>query len=621
MLNRHVFAVTTFAAVICSAHMWAQANTGTIQGKVFDPTHAVIANASLTLERVGNGQRLTATTAPDGKYRFAALAAGEYELKAQAAGFNSAVRRARLTSGQTLTLDITLQVGSMTETVDVSTSHRLGRQRRYAKAPPPPYPPASVLPASTDDHGIAKETGFAVARNRPLSTFSIDVDTAAYSILRRSLLQQGQLPPKEAVRIEELLNYFDYDYPAPEGKHPFSVVTELAACPWNKDHQLVHIGLKSNPVAAKDLPPANLTFLIDVSGSMMPENRLPLIKKSFRLLVDQLREQDRVAVVVYAGAAGLVLEPTPGSQKQRILDAIDRLQAGGSTAGAQGIQLAYETARRQFNKHGNNRVILATDGDFNVGMSSDAELVKLIEAERESGIFLTVLGYGYGNLKDAKLESLARNGNGNYAYVDSILEARRVFVEQMGATLLTVAKDVKLQVEFNPAKIKAYRLIGYENRRLNDEDFKDDKKDAGEMGAGHSVTALYEVVPADSKERIPDVDPLKYQDNEPRVASASQEALTVKLRYKAPKGSKSIEFAQALDYRVSDSPSANFRMAMAVTELGLLLSDSKFKGKADFANVLVNAQAAVGEDRSGKRAEFVYLAKTAEKLASVQARR
>jgi Ca-activated chloride channel family protein len=492
-----------------------------------------------------------------------------------------------------------------------------------ASAPPPP-PRASVpLAARDEEYGSTKETGFASVRTKPLSTFSIDVDTASYSNLRRFILQQGQLPPKEAVRIEELLNFFDYEYPIPVGPHPFSVTAEIGNCPWNRAHQLVHIGLKSSPVSTKDLPPSNLVFLIDVSGSMMPENKLPLIKKSFRLLVEQLRSQDKVSIVVYAGAAGLVLPPTSGSHKQVILDAIERLQAGGSTAGAQGIQLAYATARRNFNKSGNNRVILATDGDFNVGISSDAELVKLIEAERQAGIFLTVLGYGYGNLKDAKLEGLARNGNGNYAYIDTVLEARRVLVEQMGATLLTVAKDVKMQVEFNPARIKAYRLIGYENRRLNDEDFKDDAKDAGELGAGHSVTAVYEVVPADSPENVGlEVDPLKYQSNQVVASAAgSSEALTVKLRYKQPNRDSSIEFAQPVEHRVVAAPSRNFRLTMAVCELGLLLSDSSFKKDASFKSAIANAQSAIGDDASGMRSEFVYIANTAAKLASINARK
>jgi Ca-activated chloride channel family protein len=386
----------------------------------------------------------------------------------------------------------------------------------------------------------------------------------------------------------------------------------MAPCPWNAGHRIVHIGLKSKPIAAAHLPPANLTFLIDVSGSMMPPNKLPLLKKSFGLLVDQLRPRDRVAIVVYAGAAGLVLPSTSGAEKEKIHEALDRLAAGGSTSGAAGIQLAYQTARAQFNPEGNNRVILATDGDFNVGASSDGELQRLIERERQHGIFLTVLGYGMGNVKDGKMEMLARHGNGNYAYIDNILEARRVLVEQLGATLLTVAKDVKLQVEFNPAHVRAYRLIGYENRRLRDEEFKDDRKDAGDLGAGHSVTALYEIIPAGSNETVPGVDPLKYQRQTP-TGHHGNEALTVKLRYKAPASDTSTGFAVTLADRVTPA-SANLRFALAVTEFGLLLRDSPHKAQAAFSRVIRQAESALGDDEDGRRAEFLYLAKQAQAL-------
>ncbi len=419
----------------------------------------------------------------------------------------------------------------------------------------------------------------------------------------------ARMPPKDAVRIEEMLNFFGYDYPKPPAGRPFSTTLELAACPWEKGHQLVHIGLRTAPVRAENLPPTRLTFLLDVSGSMMPPNKLPLLKRSLALLAEQVRPQDKVAIVVYAGAAGVVLEPTSGGEKTRILEALERLQAGGSTAGAAGIRLAYETARKMYLEGGLNRVILATDGDFNVGVSSDGELKRIIEKERDSGVFLTVLGFGYGNLKDAKLETLAQNGNGNYAYIDSVLEARRALVEQMGATLLTVAKDVKLQVEFNPAQVKAYRLIGYENRRLRDEDFKDDKKDAGDLGAGHSVTALYEIIPAGSAETGGDVDKLKYQATKPTSQAAhSGEVLTLKLRYKEPEGSQSRELVEVLKAGTRP-PSASFRFAMAVTEFGLLLRDSEFKGKADYDDVVALAESSLGKDEDGKRAEFLALVK------------
>jgi len=392
---------------------------------------------------------------------------------------------------------------------------------------------------NTEQYDLIVETGFQSVTDHPLSTFSIDVDTAGYANVRR-FLTRNQMPPKDAVRIEELINYFSYDYPEPQDETPFAVITELAACPWNKEHQLVHIGLKGRRIDTENMPASNLVFLLDVSGSMNSPDKLPLLKKGFKLLTEQLREKDRVAIAVYAGAAGLVLPSTPGNEKHTILKAIDNLQAGGSTAGAQGIKLAYRVALENFIENGNNRVILATDGDFNVGVSSDGELVRLIESKRKENIFLTVLGFGTGNLKDAKMEKLADKGNGNYAYIDNLLEAKKVLVKEMGGTLHTIAKDVKLQIEFNPAHVKAYRLIGYENRRLNKEDFNNDKKDAGELGAGHTVTALYELIPADSDEVPATVDPLKYQDSKIKPAALeSEELMTVKLRYKKPDENKS----------------------------------------------------------------------------------
>ncbi|MCP5117234.1 MAG: VWA domain-containing protein, partial [bacterium] len=378
-------------------------------------------------------------------------------------------------------------------------------------------------------------------------------------------LTEGRLPLVDAVRIEELINYFQYDYPEPSGEEPFSITAETAACPWEESHQLLHVGLKARSVALEDLPANNLVFLLDVSGSMQPANKLPLLKRAFRLLAEQLRPEDRVAIVVYAGAAGLVLPSTPGSQKRRIVAALSGLHAGGSTAGGAGIQLAYEVARENFLPQGNNRVILATDGDFNVGMSSDGTLVRMIEKQREAGVFLTVLGFGMGNLKDSKMEKLADHGNGNYAYIDSLLEARRVLVEQLGGTLLTLAKDVKIQVEFNPAHIQAYRLIGYENRLLRPEDFRDDTKDAGEIGAGHTVTALYELVPADAESEVAQIDPLKYQETRLTPAAAARgEALTVKLRYKEPRGAESKLLSRAVAAGESAQASESFRFATAV---------------------------------------------------------
>ena len=475
-------------------------------------------------------------------------------------------------------------------------------------------PPADF---NTEEYGVIDESGFAAVVNKPLSTFSIDVDTAAYANVRR-FLRDGQLPPADAVRIEELINYFDYDYPDPAEGEPFSIVTEMSGCPWAPSHRLVHIGLRSKPVAAANLPPSNLVFLLDVSGSMDDADKLPLLKKAFSLLARQLRPQDQISIVVYAGAEGMVLPPTSGARKTKILSTLSRLDAGGATAGGAGIRLAYKLARENFIEGGNNRVILATDGDFNVGVSSDGQLVKMIEREREAGVFLTVLGFGTGNLKDSKMEKLSDHGNGNYAYIDNLLEARRVLVEQMGATLLTVAKDVKLQVEFNPSQVKAYRLIGYENRRLRDEEFNDDQKDAGDLGAGHSVTALYEVILAGSEEPLSGVDLLKYQQTTVRPdAAGSHEVLTVKLRYKPPEGSESRLLTRVL-VKPGDGavPSRAFHFAAAVAEFGLLLRDSPYQGAADYDRAFEEVRQTLGGDEDGRRSEFLSLIRTAKKLTA-----
>jgi Ca-activated chloride channel family protein len=473
---------------------------------------------------------------------------------------------------------------------------------------------------SREQYNTIAENEFRDAGANPLSTFAIDVDAASYANVRRFVLAEGRMPPRDAVRIEELVNYFDYDYPDPRGDAPFSITTEVAPAPWNPTHRLVHVGLQGRRMDAASLPPANLVFLIDVSGSMEDENKLPLLKEAFSLLVDNLREDDHVAIVAYAGAAGLVLPPTRGSEKDRIRDAIQTLQPSGSTNGAEGIRLAYRLARDSFVRGGNNRVILATDGDFNVGVSSDAELVQLIEQERGSGIFLTVLGFGTGNLQDAKMEQLADRGNGNYAYLDGISEARKVLVGEMGGTLFTIARDVKVQVEFNPARVKAYRLIGYENRLLAAEDFNDDRKDAGELGAGHAVTALYEVVPADAPDNpARGTDPLRYQQPRgPTGAAASGELLTVKLRYKAPDGDVSRLLVHPLHDRGGAlvSASRDFRFAAAVAEWGMLLRGSRFRGAASYGAVADLARGALGEDRGGYRGEFLRLVQASQHLAS-----
>lgn len=462
---------------------------------------------------------------------------------------------------------------------------------------------------NTESYAHIVENVFLKPQDNPLSTFSIDVDAASYSNIRRHL-NNGSLPPVDAVRLEEMINYFTYDYPQPDNDEPFSITTELSECPWNKDHNLLHIGLQGQDIDMEDLPPSNLVFLIDVSGSMRPENKLPLLQQSMKLLVNELREQDRVAIVTYAGNAGLVLESTSGSEKEKIIRAIDGLSAGGCTAGAKGIITAYKVAKKYFTKGGNNRVILATDGDFNIGVSSDGEMTELIESKRDDGIFLTVLGFGMGNYKDSKMEILADKGNGNYAYIDNINEAKKVLVKGLRGTLFTIAKDVKIQIEFNPLRVKGYRLLGYENRILAKEDFNDDTKDAGELGAGHTVTALYEIIPADSEEKLASVDDLKYQVVMiPVNAIESQELANIKLRYKQPDGkvSKLIEQAQ-LDEPVKLSrASDNLRFSAAVAEWGMMLRDSQFRGDGSYEQVLKLANNAMGDDDSGYRGEFIKL--------------
>jgi Ca-activated chloride channel family protein len=474
---------------------------------------------------------------------------------------------------------------------------------------------------NTESYSTIVENGFKNALVDPVSTFSIDVDAGSYANVRR-FINDNRLPPPDAVRIEELVNYFHYDYPDPSGEHPFSIITEASTCPWNDAHRLVHIGIQGKRIDTRDIPPSNLVFLLDVSGSMQPANKLPLLKSAFRLLVEQLRPQDRVAIVVYAGAAGLVLPSTSGADKETILQAIADLSAGGSTAGGAGIKLAYKIAEENIAETGNNRVILATDGDFNVGVSSDAEMVRLIESNRDKGIFLTVLGFGTGNIKDSKLEQIADHGNGNYYYVDNILEARKTLVSELGATLYTIAKDVKIQIEFNPAKVAGYRLIGYENRLLNREDFNDDKKDAGDLGAGHSVTALYEIVPYGVEVPGANVDSLKYQTTSiSPEAFESPEMMTVKFRYKLPDGLVSRLITRpvqdtALDF---DKTSDDFRFAASVAQFGMLLRDSEYKGNSTYRGVIETASKSVGDDNGGYRREFIRLVENSDLLASAVA--
>ena len=497
-----------------------------------------------------------------------------------------------------------------------------------AKAPPPireqdvakpenAFASADSTAFNTEDYDHIVENKFLSVKKEPLSTFSIDVDRAAYSNVRR-FIESGQLPPKGAVRIEEMINYFDYHYAPPTSDDPFAVYTETASCPWNEKHKIVHIGLQGKKMATEELPPSNLVFLIDVSGSMDEPNKLPLVQQSLKLLTGQLRSQDKVAIVVYAGSAGLVLSATSGDDKGTIEEAINNLHAGGSTAGGEGIALAYNIAEQNKKKDGNNRIILATDGDFNVGARSDDELVSLIEKERQRGIYLSVLGFGTGNYKDNKMQQLADKGNGNHNYIDDISEARKVLVNEFGGTLFTIAKDVKLQVEFNPSVVSAYRLIGYENRALANEDFNDDKKDAGELGSGHTVTALYEIIPTGIKDTMTgSVDDLKYQTVPLTNDNNSHELMTIKMRYKKPDGEKS----QLMVYPVVDEnkrwedASDNFKLSASVAEFGLLLLQSSYRQNSSFSQTFALAKdAGEDDDEHGYRAAYIKLVKEASSL-------
>jgi len=473
---------------------------------------------------------------------------------------------------------------------------------------------------NNEEYGQFAENKFRMAKEEPLSTFSVDVDAASYSNMRR-FINKGQMPQKDAVRIEELINYFSYNYSEPAGNDPVKITTEVGTCPWNEQNRLVRIGLKARDIPSDNLPSSNFVFLIDVSGSMYGATRLDLVKSSLKLLVNNLREKDRVAIVVYAGAAGEVLPSTSGVNSQKIKDALDNLTAGGSTAGGAGIQLAYKIAKQNFIKGGNNRIILCTDGDFNVGVSSNNGLQKLIEEQRKSGVFLSILGYGMGNYKDSKMQTLAQAGNGNHAYIDNLQEANRVLVNEFGATMFTVAKDVKLQIEFNPARVQAYRLVGYESRLLNKEDFNDDTKDAGEMGAGHTVTAFYEVVPVGVKSNLlGNVDPLKYQRGNDKTDGnsfkpISPDLLTVKLRYKQPDGDTSKKIEVPLIDNNRNDVSEDFRFAAAVAMFGQVMKDSQYKGEGSYDKAIALAKTGFGDDRQGYRREFARLMETAKGLA------
>ncbi|HEX6924727.1 MAG TPA: von Willebrand factor type A domain-containing protein, partial [Longimicrobiaceae bacterium] len=600
----------------------------TFSGRVLDGESGdPIPNVTVTLRGTSHG------TVSDrgGMYRLMVprteLASAEAVLEASHRGYERAEVPVSVV-GDSVRRDIPLRPARV-ELAPVTAAQVAGADggMSIVGAPPPMAVPAkraafsqfSLHPRhpdwNTEQYAYIEENGFLAADQNPLSTFSIDVDRASYANLRRFILE-GQLLPRDAVRIEEMVNYFPYDYPQPEPGSPFSITTEVASAPWNPAHRLLRIGLRSPEVERENLPPSNLVFLIDVSGSMQGPDRLPLVKQSLRLLVNELRASDRVAIVVYAGAAGLVLPSTSGTEKTRIMEAIDRLEAGGSTAGGAGLRLAYDVARENFIRGGNNRVILATDGDFNVGVSSDAEMIRLVEERRREGTFLTVLGFGRGNLKDARMEQMADHGNGNFAYIDGLLEARKVLVSEMGGTLLTVARDVKIQVEFNPAKVRAYRLIGYENRTLAAEDFNDDRKDAGELGAGHTVTALYEVVPvgADTDVEVRDVDSLRYQTpTRPSDGSRAAELAFVKVRYKDSDREQSRLLEHPVPDRV-DPPSRDLTFAAAVAGFGMLLRESEHRGSLDVHQVLELARRGQGEDPEGYRADFISLVQAYRRL-------
>lgn len=597
------------------------ANKVHVQGTVVDAdTQQALVGATINVLEANEHQ----TTDSNGNFELF-VKSGSYTFEVSSLGFRKYSKRILVPESGLKNLVFALDPAVITSDEIVFGYESQTLQSKVAGVASNSYYPSPygvTKDFNTEEYAEISENTFKWASKTPLSTFSIDVDGASYSNVRR-MIMDGRLPVKDAVRVEEMINYFSYQYENPTGKHPFSVNTEIGAASWNPTHQLVQIGIQGQQIEADDLPPSNLVFLLDVSGSMSAHDKLPLLKKGFKLLTNQLRAEDYVSIVVYAGNSGLVLPPTSGSDKERILEALNKLNAGGSTAGAAGIKQAYQVAKEHFRENGNNRVILATDGDFNVGVSSNSELTKLIEEKRDEGIFLSVLGFGSGNLKDSKMEQIANNGNGNYYYIDNLLEAKKVLVSEMGGTLHTIAKDVKIQVEFNPQNVKAYRLIGYENRLLADEDFNDDKKDAGELGAGHTVTALYEIVPhgVDIDASLSDIDPLKYQTPSTPKNGFGDELMTVKLRYKKPNSDKSILFSRIIEQTNNETLSENLSFAASVAEFGMLLRNSKFKGESSFSMVQDLAKKGKGNDEHGYRAEFIKLVELAELLYDGEAKR
>ena len=618
----------------------AKPSTGILAGTVTrEADGAPVQFANVVLA----GTKMGGMTLSDGSFLISGIPAGEYTVRVMMMGYRLEEKSGvGIVAGRRTRVDFKLVeqiVGTTGEIVvegqvkqiEVKSSAADNLHVRGGRSGEVSFQLSNCAPTScvvmpfpgpdhnTEEYAHINENRFHDVLTSPQSTFSIDVDGAAYANVRRFVMSD-QLPYRDAVRIEELINYFDYDYAKPGRNDPFSINLEYSECPWNEEHRLVHIGLQGKQLSDEDRRPSNLVFLIDVSGSMRPQNKLPLLKKAFKLLVGQLAGDDMVSIVVYASSTGMVLPPTPGSRKAEIIDAIERLESGGSTAGGAGIQLAYRIASENFLKDGNNRVILATDGDFNVGISNTGELVEYIESKRDEGIFLTVLGFGMGNYKDNRLEQLADKGNGNHAYIDNIMEAKKVLVNEVTSTLYTIAKDVKIQVEFNPAKVGSYRLIGYENRMLATEDFTDDKKDAGEIGAGHTVTALYEIVPVD--EEAPADDGLRYQDRKVIAYDGlGDELLLVKIRYKEPDGEKSREIREVL----KDKParlartSDDFRFSAAVAMFGLVLRDSEHKGSATLEGAVSLARNAMGNDPFQYRAEFVSVVERTATLVEIGA--
>lgn len=626
---KYFFVVLLFTASVVT-------ETGNIKGKITDAkTGEPLVGANVVILTHSWG----AATDTKGEFEINNIPTGTYSVKVSYVGYESkTIEKVMVKAKKTFSLNIQLNVDFTISEIVVADKRQLELKSStnaaktitsYESISPPSGGVVDQISfqlggyecrynpnwPSTEEYNKINDNIFKDVSLNPLSTFSADVDYGSYSNSRRFLLQ-GKLPPKDAVRVEEFINYFQYDYPKPKDEHPLAIYTELSECPWNKNNQLLHIGIKGKELEEKNQKPSNLVFLIDVSGSMEPENKLPLLKRAFKMFVENLKDDDVVSIVVYAGSTGLVLNPTKGNEKCKIINVLDELNAGGSTAGGAGMVLAYKIAQENLIQNGNNRVIWATDGDFNVGVSNTGDLVRFLEDKRSHGIFLTVLGFGEGNIKDNRLEQLADNGNGHYAYIDNILEAKKVLVDEIGSTLFTIAKDVKIQVEFNPANVKEYRLVGYENRLLNAEDFNNDKKDAGEIGSGHSVTALYEIVPRKKGDDFSETE-LRYQNQGKNdLVDKNNEIANIKIRYKNPTEDSSKLISKVVMRNTVDLEysSLNFKFAAAVAMFGMELHDSEFKGETNFDLITHFAESGIGNDKAGYRAEFIKLVKASRGL-------